>query len=118
MYLFMTQQSAAQQRFKAQIFHALSTSERLEILEFLRSGEKCVCEIVPHLTLIQPVVSRHLKILKDAGIIRCRKDGTKRMYSIVDPSILNTVDALTPELVSALQKEVVNQMCCGQTEEE
>ncbi len=63
----MTQQSAAQLRFKAQVFHALSASDRLEILEFLRDGEKCVCEIAPHLNLIQPVVSRHLKILKDAG---------------------------------------------------
>jgi DNA-binding transcriptional ArsR family regulator len=109
----MTQQSAAQLRFKAQVFHALSASDRLEILEFLRDGEKCVCEIVPHLNLIQPVVSRHLKILKDAGLIRCRKEGTKRMYSLVDPRVHNAIDALTPEVVSALQKEVIEQMSCS-----
>jgi DNA-binding transcriptional ArsR family regulator len=108
----MTQQTASQLRFKAQVFHALSASDRLEILEFLRDGEKCVCEIVPHLNLIQPVVSRHLKILKDAGIIRCRKDGTKRMYSLVDARVHNAVDALTPEVVSVLQKEVLDQMTC------
>jgi DNA-binding transcriptional ArsR family regulator len=108
----MTQQSAAQLRFKAQVFHALSASDRLEILEFLRDGEKCVCEIVPHLNLIQPVVSRHLKILKDAGLIRCRKEGTKRMYSLVDPRVHNAIDALSPEVVSALQKEVIEQMSC------
>jgi DNA-binding transcriptional ArsR family regulator len=114
----MTQQSAAQLRFKAQVFHALSASDRLEILEFLRDGEKCVCEIVPHLNLIQPVVSRHLKILKDAGIIRCRKDGTKRMYSIVDPRVYSAVDALTSEVVSVLQKEVVEQMSCSPSRED
>ena len=101
----MTQQTPAQLRFKAQVFHALSASDRLEILEFLRDGEKCVCEIVPHLNLIQPVVSRHLKILRDAGLIRCRKDGTKRMYSIVDPRIHEVVDALNAELLTTLSKE-------------
>jgi len=114
----MPQQTAAQLRFKAQIFHALSTSDRLEILEFLRDGEKCVCEIVPHLNLIQPVVSRHLKILRDAGIIRCRKDGTKRMYSIVDARVYKAVDALTPDFISTLQKEVMEQMCCSPSGEE
>ncbi len=114
----MTQPTPAQLRFKALVFNALSASDRLEILEFLRDGEKCVCEIVPHLNLIQPVVSRHLKILKDAGIIRCRKDGTKRMYSIVDPRVLNTIDALTPEVVSVLQKEVIEQLSCSPSREE
>ena len=101
-----------QNRFKSTVFHALSDPIRLEILSFLRDGEKCVCEIVPHLNLIQPLVSRHLKILKDAGIVRCRKDGTKRMYSIVDPRIYNVVDDLTSELVDALTKEVFEHMTC------
>lgn len=113
----MPQATLAQLRFKAQVFHALSSSDRLEILEYLRDGEKCVCEIVPHLNLIQPVVSRHLKILRDVGIIRCRKDGTKRMYSIVEPKILDAVDDLSPELVAVLQKEVVRQMSCASEEE-
>jgi DNA-binding transcriptional ArsR family regulator len=113
----MPQPTIAQLRFKAQVFHALSSSDRLDILEFLRDGEKCVCEIVPHLNLIQPVVSRHLKILRDVGIISCRKDGTKRMYSLVDARILDVVDSLTPELVCVLQKEVVKQMSCSSEDE-
>lgn len=99
-------------RFKSTVFHALSDPIRLEILTYLRDGEKCVCEIVPHLNLIQPLVSRHLKILKDTGIIRCRKDGTKRMYSIVDSRIFNVVDALTLELVNVLTKEVFENVAC------
>jgi len=101
-----------QNRFKSTVFNALSDPIRLEILSFLRDGEKCVCEIVPQLNLIQPLVSRHLKILKDVGILRCRKDGTKRIYSIVDPRIHNIVDNLTPELVNVLTKEVLDQMTC------
>jgi ArsR family transcriptional regulator len=102
----------SQLNFKAQIFHALSAPDRLEILAYLRDGEKCVCEIVPHLNLIQPVVSRHLKILKDVGLIRCRRDGTKRMYSLVDLDICKVVDELTPKLVETLKKEVINQIMC------
>ena len=108
----MTVQQENQNRFKSTVFHALSDPIRLEIVAYLRDGEKCVCEIVPHLNLIQPLISRHLKILKDAGIVRYRKDGTKRMYSIVDPRIFNIVDALTSELISTLTKEVFENMTC------
>jgi DNA-binding transcriptional ArsR family regulator len=99
-------------RFKSTVFHALSDPIRLEIIAFLRDGEKCVCEIVPHLNLIQPLVSRHLKILKDVGIVRCRKDGTKRMYSVVTAQIYTVVDALTSELVNALTREVFENVTC------
>jgi len=109
----MTAKVENQNRFKSTVFHALSDPIRLEILSFLRNGEKCVCEIVPHLNLIQPLVSRHLKILKDAGIVRCRKDGTKRMYSIVDSIIYKVVVAVTSELVGALTKEVFENMTCS-----
>jgi DNA-binding transcriptional ArsR family regulator len=101
-----------QNRFKSIVFHALSDPIRLEILSYLRNGERCVCEIVPHLKLIQPLVSRHLKILKDAGIIKCRKEGTKRMYSVVDSKIYNVIDALTLEIVNALTKEVLENVTC------
>jgi DNA-binding transcriptional ArsR family regulator len=94
-----------QNRFKSTVFHALSDPIRLEIVQYLRNGEKCVCEIVPHLSLIQPLISRHLKILKDAGIVKCRKDGTKRMYAVVDNKIYNVIDALTAELLNTLSKE-------------
>ncbi len=108
----MTSKSESQIRFRAAVFHALSDPIRLEILAYLRDGEKCVCEIVPHLNLIQSLVSRHLKILKEVGIVRCRKDGTKRMYSIVDAKIYNVVDALSADLVGALTKEVFENVTC------
>ncbi len=99
-------------RLKAKVFYALSDPVRLEILEFIREGEKCVCEIVPHLNLIQPVVSRHLKILKDCGIVVDRKDGTKRLYSVTDARIYQIIDTITPELASAITKKIMEQMIC------
>ncbi len=108
----MSRRAETQIRFKSAVLHALADEVRLEILSFLRDGEKCVCEIVPHLDLIQPVVSRHLKMLKDAGIVRCRKDGTKRMYSVVDARIYNVIDNLTPALIGVLTKQVLNNVTC------
>ncbi len=97
---------------RSEIIKALAHPTRLFIMDFLADGEKCVCEIVPHLNLIQPLISRHLKILKDAGIVRCRKDGTKRMYSIVDSQIFNVVDALTGKLIDTLAKEAFESTFC------
>ena len=109
----MSAKAENQTRFKATVFGAISDPIRIEIINFLRQGERCVCEIIPHLNLIQPLVSRHLKILKAAGMVNCRKDSTKRMYSIVDHRILQVVDALTPELVDVMTKEAYqNVVCC------
>jgi len=103
----MSSEMDLQSKFKSTIFYALADPIRIEIVTFLRQGEKCVCEIVVHLNLIQPLISRHLKILKDAGIVRCRKDGTNRMYSVVDPRVYNIVDSLTPQLVNSLSEEAI-----------
>jgi ArsR family transcriptional regulator len=106
----MTPTANTPQKFKAKVFYALADPARIEVLEFLRTQEKCVCKIVPHLNMPQPLVSRHLKILRDAGIVRCRKDGTKRMYSVIDKKIYNVIDALNPELLASLSKEVIENL--------
>jgi DNA-binding transcriptional ArsR family regulator len=99
-----------QMRLKAKIFNALADPTRLEILEFLRTSEKCVCEIIPHVGLIQPVVSRHLRILKDCGLVRDRKDGNRRLYSITDRRIFEIIDGATPGLIDTLSKRIIEQL--------
>jgi DNA-binding transcriptional ArsR family regulator len=108
----MHSETDRQIRLKARIFNALSDPTRLEILEFLRTSEKCVCEIIPHVGLLQPVVSRHLKILKDCGLVRDRKDGTRRLYSITEPKVFDITDAATPELLGLLSKCIIEQIAC------
>jgi DNA-binding transcriptional ArsR family regulator len=97
-------------RFKAKVFNALSDPIRLEIIEFLRDGEKCVCEITPHLKLAQPLVSRHLKILKNAGLVKRRKKGTWHMYSLTSPEVCDVIDNLTPELLDTLKQKLIEQI--------
>ncbi len=106
----MCPQAESGNKFKAKIFKALSDPVRLTILDFLRDGEKCVCVIVPHVKLIQPVVSRHLKILKEVGIIRDRKDGNRRLYSITNPQIFRIIDDLSPEFVDSLKENMLAQI--------
>jgi DNA-binding transcriptional ArsR family regulator len=99
-----------QNKFKAKIFKALSDPVRLDILDFLRDGEKCVCVIIPHVKLIQPVVSRHLRILKECGLVRDRKEGNRRLYSITDPQIFSLTDGVTSELAAALKAKILEQI--------
>jgi DNA-binding transcriptional ArsR family regulator len=100
----MSSKSASLTRFRAKIFNALSDPIRLEIIEFLHDGEKCVCE------MIQPVVSRHLKILKNAGLVKRRKKGTWHMYSLTKAEIIDVVASLTPEFLATLKQRIIEQI--------
>ena len=61
---------------------AASDENRLAILCMLNTGEMCVCEIWPKLGIPQNLASHHLKILKDAGFIKSRKEGLRVYYSV------------------------------------
>lgn len=67
----------------AQLFHALSDETRLGILEMLRAGERCVCDLQDDLDCAQSRLSFHLRVLRDAGLVADRRDGRWSYYSIV-----------------------------------
>jgi len=64
------------------LFHALADPARLRIVEAMRSGECAVGDIVERMDIEQSGVSRHLRILAEAGIVQMRPDGQKRLYSL------------------------------------
>lgn len=72
-------------RLKADVFKAMGHPLRLGVIEFLQSGEKCVCEIVEEVGTEISNVSKHLSILKKSGIVSDRRDGLKIMYSLTMP---------------------------------
>jgi len=76
------------------LFHALSDETRLSIIEMLRDGERCVCELQDELDAAQSRLSFHLRVLKDAGLLSDRRDGRWSYYSIV-PEALAEVHDLT-----------------------
>lgn len=67
---------------KVEIFKALSNPVRLEIVDLLLSGEKCVCKITERLDCGQSHISKNLAKLKEAGLIKDRKDGLNVYYSL------------------------------------
>ena len=64
----------------AALFHALSDETRLAIVERLREGERCVCDLTDLLDAAQSRLSFHLKVLKEAGVVDCRKEGRWAYY--------------------------------------
>jgi ArsR family transcriptional regulator len=63
-------------------FKAFCNGTRAQIVEFLLSGERCVCEMTGPLDVSQPLVSHHLALLRDAGLVKMREEGTRTYYSI------------------------------------
>ena len=71
----------------AQLFHALSDETRLGILEMLRGGERCVCELTDALDAAQSRLSFHLRVLKDAGLVTDRREGRWSYYTLSDEAV-------------------------------
>jgi DNA-binding transcriptional ArsR family regulator len=63
-------------------FAALAEPRRREILDLLREGERPVGELVSRLRLSQPAVSKHLRVLRDAGLVEVRPDAQRRLYRL------------------------------------
>ena len=70
----------------AKVMKALSEPNRVKIVKMLQHKMMCVCEIQAALQIAQPSVSKHLKILEDAGLVSFQKDGTWVNYHLTDGS--------------------------------
>ena len=90
---------------QANILKALGQPTRLQILELLRDGERCVCEIFPAIDQEQANVSKHLSILKQAGILESRKDGLRILYRIKIPEVLTLLAGVS----NILKKQIKEQ---------
>ena len=66
----------------ARLFHALSDETRLSIVQRLRAGERCVCELTDLLDAAQSRLSFHLRVLRDVGLVHDRRDGRWVYYSL------------------------------------
>lgn len=97
MMYFMT--TLAPQAALARMFHALSDETRLGILEALRGGERCVCELTGTLDAAQSRLSFHLKTLREAGMVTDRREG-RWVYYTLAPDALAMVQAALDELAT------------------
>ncbi|MFO0775668.1 MAG: metalloregulator ArsR/SmtB family transcription factor [Nitrospiraceae bacterium] len=94
----------------AELFHALADPTRIDILNELSGGERCVCELTESMDAAQSRLSFHLKVLKDAGVIVDRREGRWMYYRIAAPAV-EELDAII-ESFRAMQRTRGGRGCC------
>ena len=99
--------------YAAALFHALSDVTRLEIIEKLRGGERCVCELTDALDAAQSRLSFHLRVLKEAGLLTDRKEGRWSYYALVPDALVELHDIVISMQSTAQRRELrVSGGCC------
>ena len=77
-------------------YSALAEPSRRQILDLLRDGERSVNQLVARLDLSQPGVSKHLKVLREAGLVVMRPDGRRRLYALRPEALVEVDEWLEP----------------------
>jgi DNA-binding transcriptional ArsR family regulator len=90
---------------KADILKALAQPTRLKILELLRNGERCICEIVPAINGEQSNVSRHISLMQKSNLVATRKDGVRVMVKVKDPKLFDVLDRVSQILKSQIKEQ-------------
>lgn len=91
---------------------ALSDAHRLRILDRLRGGERCVCELVDVLDAGQSLLSFHLKVLKDAGLVSDRREG-RWMHYRLNPEAVEELEDFLGSLRRRTSERRWTPVCCG-----
>jgi len=92
-------------QLKSEVLKALAQPTRLKILEMLRNGERCICEIVPAINGEQSNISRHISVMQKSHLITTRKDGVKVMVKVRDPRIFEILDTVGLFLKTQMQEQ-------------
>ncbi len=92
-------------RLKAEVFKAMGHPLRLGIIEFLQQGEMCVCDIVAHVGTEISNVSKHLSLLKKAGLVADRRDGLRMMYSLTMPCAMDFARCVEGVVIKRLEEQ-------------
>jgi ArsR family transcriptional regulator, arsenate/arsenite/antimonite-responsive transcriptional repressor len=95
----------------AVLFHALSDETRLDIIEQLKDGEQCVCDLTNALQTGQSRLSFHLKVLKEAGLIKDRPEG-RWMYYSLNPEATEELQAFAQWFKEASKVTRSSSRCC------
>ena len=80
---------------QAEIVKAIAHPLRVAIVDFLKDGDQCVCDIAEHVVSERSNVSRHLSVMVNAGVLEYRKEGLKVIYKLKTPCILGFFSCIT-----------------------
>ena len=97
----------------ASLFRALSDPRRLRILDLLRAGEQCVCDLQATLDCGQSLLSFHLKTLRDAGLVAMRKDGRWSHYRLVPDALEHAEQAAAAYRIPVAERRRLPVSCCA-----
>ncbi len=100
----MTKRDMELYKLLAELCKAFSDPKRLIIIAELRKGQKSVSDLVRILTIPQAVVSRHLGVLRERGIVDARREGTNVFYSLSDPRVCEACDIIQHILMTGIEK--------------
>lgn len=92
------------------VFKALCDENRVQILKYLMSGEKCACVLLEEMNIAQSTLSHHMKILVDSGILTARKDGKWMHYSLSTQGIDTAIGYL--DSMKNIESNSKNKSCC------
>ncbi len=92
-------------RLKAEVFKAMGHPLRLGIIEFLQQGEMCVCDIVAHVGTEISNVSKHLSLLRKAGLLADRRDGLKIMYRLIMPCAIDFATCIEGVVINRIEEQ-------------
>lgn len=91
-------------RLRAEVVKALAHPTRLQIIDYLLDeGEKCVCDIAVYVKASQPMASKHVSQMRDAGLLVSRKEGPMVFYKVATPCIANFFACLDKTIVEAVK---------------
>jgi DNA-binding transcriptional ArsR family regulator len=80
--------------FPVEVFDAIAQPTRRQILRLLAGGELSAGNVASRFTVTQPAISQHLKVLREAGLVHERREGTRRLYSVRDEGLTDVQDFL------------------------
>jgi DNA-binding transcriptional ArsR family regulator len=92
-------------QMKSEVLKALAQPTRLKILECIRRGERCICEIVPAIHGQQSNISRHISVMQKNHLVSTRKDGVRVMVKVKDPTIFDIIDKVSVVLKKQLKEQ-------------
>jgi len=91
---------------QAEIVKSIAHPLRIAVIDFLKDGEQCVCDIADFIGAERSNVSRHLSVMVSAGVLDSRKDGLKMIYRLKTPCVLNFISCVTEVLAEQLRGDV------------
>ena len=92
---------------QAEVVKSIAHPLRIAVLDFLKDGEQCVCDIADFINAERSNVSRHLSVMVASGILESRKDGLKMIYRLKTPCILNFISCVTEVLAEQIRGDLL-----------